>query len=87
MPGPPVARVTDTISHGGAITSGSPTVFVNLLAVARLGDSATCDIHGSVTITSASVISLANSIGIARVGDSLSCGATITSGSPNTFAG
>lgn len=85
--GPACARVGDAISHGGAITSGSPNVFVNVLAVARLGDSVTCDIHGSQTITSASLISRANFLGIARVGDSVSCGATITTGSPNTFVG
>lgn len=87
MPGPACARVTDTISHGGAITSGSPNVFANFLAVARFGDSVTCDIHGSQTISSASAISKANFLGIARVGDSISCGATITSGSPNVFVG
>lgn len=83
---PAVARVTDTISHGGAITSGSPTVFVNALPVARLGDAAVCDVHGPTVIDSASAFSRANGIGIARVGDSLACGATITSGSPNTNA-
>lgn len=85
--GQPVARIGDLISHGGAITSGSVNVLVNLLGVARLTDTAVCDIHGPVTITSASVISIANLLGIARVGDSLSCGATITTGSPNVLAG
>jgi uncharacterized Zn-binding protein involved in type VI secretion len=84
---PQVARVTDTISHGGTIVSGSPSCFCNGLAIARLGDAVMCDLHGAQTITSASGSVFANGIGIARVGDSVSCGAVISSGSPDVYAG
>lgn len=80
-----IARVTDTISHGGSIVAGSPTVQVNDLAVARLGDSVICDIHGSQVISSASDNLYADGIAVARIGDSISCGAVISSGSPDTF--
>lgn len=81
MPG--VARVNDSISHGGSITDGSPTYLVNSRRAARLGDPVTCAIHGSQTITSASTNVKAQDRGIARLGDSISCGAVITSASTN----
>ena len=87
MTAPAVARIGDPISHGGDITGGSPDVKANSIGVARLGDAVNCVIHGEQTITSASTTVKANSRGVARVGDSISCGATITGGSPNTFAG
>lgn len=82
-----VARVGDSISHGGGIIQGSPNVFTNGIPTARLGDAVECAIHGLQTITSASTTVRANSKGVARIGDSISCGAVITSGSPNVKAG
>ena len=81
-----VARVGDTLSHGGSITSGSPNVTVSGARVARIGDPAACAIHGAVTITGGSGVALANTKGIARIGDGCSCGATITSGSASVLA-
>ena len=82
-----VARLDDTISHGGKITSASPNSWANGIKIARLNDTVQCDIHGEQTISSASTKAFANSRGIARLGDSISCGATITSASPNVWAG
>jgi len=82
-----VARINDTISHGGEIIEGSPTVSTNSRKVARLGDQVQCDVHGLQTITSASLTVKANGRGVARLGDSISCGATITSASSNVLAG
>lgn len=84
---PPIARLNDSISHGGSITSASPDCFCNGIAIARLGDSAVCSIHGGVSITTSSNSVFANGQGVARVGDSVSCGATISSGSDDSFAG
>jgi len=81
----PVARLNDTIDHGGHITSGSPNALTNGLPTARVGDSAVCDIHGSVTIIEGSCITRTNGLPTARVGDKLSCGAKISSGSPNAY--
>ena len=80
---PRVARVTDTISHGGSLLTGSDTVRCDGLKVCRIGDSAACNEHGAVTIVQGSAAVKADGIGVARLGDSLSCGATITSGSIN----
>lgn len=82
-----VARLNDEISHGGNITSASPDTWVNGRKVARLNDTAHCNIHGDQTISSASTKTFANSRGIARLGDSISCGATISTASPDVFAG
>lgn len=84
---PEVARVDDTIDHGGHITDGSPDVFVNGRKLARLDDPVICDIHGAQHISSASTKTFANTKGWARKGDSISCGAVINSGSSDTFEG
>ncbi len=87
QPERPIARQTDSISHGGSITSGAAHTNCNGLPVARSGDAVNCAIHGAQTIGSGSSISLNEGSGVARLGDAISCGATITSGSPNSNAG
>ena len=84
---PEVARIGDTISHGGEIIEGSPNCNCNNRAIARIGDAVICSTHGLQTITSSSGTVFANGLGIARVGDAVSCGAVIVSGSPDTNAG
>ena len=42
----PVARVGDTGSHGGSITTGSNSIFVNSKPIARVGDIYNCPEHG-----------------------------------------
>lgn len=81
------ARIGDTISHGGEITSASPTATANGRRIARFGDTAQCSRHGTVTITTSSSSVKANSRGVARIRDALSCGARITSASLNVFIG
>jgi uncharacterized Zn-binding protein involved in type VI secretion len=84
---PAVARVGDSISHGGSITGGSPTTVVDDLALARLGDPVHCVVHGAQTISGpCSPTTQADGLRVARVGDGVSCGATITTGSPTTRA-
>lgn len=78
---PPVARLTDTHSHGGSIITGSPDHYDQGLPVARVTDQATCVLHGVVTIVTGSGQTFVNGLALARIGDSLSCGSTISSGS------
>ena len=82
-----VARIGDTGSHGGAIVTGSPNVTVNGIPIARVGDTYLCSIHGPNPIVQGSLKTTANNLQIARIGDPTACGATIISGSPNTFDG
>lgn len=84
---PAKARKGDPHSHGGTIIEGSPDHTTNGIPTARLNDKAICPIHGIQVISSASTTVSVNGRGQARVGDSISCGATISSGSPDTFAG
>lgn len=72
-----VALLGDTSSHGGAVTSASPSTKVEGIAVARVGDSFVCPIHGGQTITSGSPRWKAEGRPVARTGSSISCGATL----------
>jgi uncharacterized Zn-binding protein involved in type VI secretion len=83
----PVARLGDTGTHGGAIITGSPDVFVNNIPVARVTDTYACPIHGPNPIIKGSTRLFANNLEVARIGDPTACGATIASGSPNTWDG
>lgn len=82
----PVARVSDPISHGGQVTSGSARHLANGLRVARVDDTALCTIHGTVTITTGNDHWQIGGKSVARVGSQCSCGATITSGSPTVYS-
>ena len=91
-----VVRLGDNESHSCNTTSASNNVFVNSIAICRIGDSVCCGLsappHPSDgTITSGSSTVFVNGQPIARVGDSTShtaCGeGSLTSGSPNVFAG
>lgn len=78
-----VARVDDTIDHGGKILTGSPTGSAEGKAIARVGDTVLCDAHGTVTITTGSASYSYESRKVARVTSLCSCGATIITGSPS----
>jgi uncharacterized Zn-binding protein involved in type VI secretion len=84
---PQAARIGDAISHGGAIVAGSPNVFIEGPASARVGDAVLCAIHGSQVIVSGSTTVFVNGPQKARLGDSVSCGATIVAGAPRTLVG
>ena len=83
MPG--AARLTDQISHGGQIVTGSDNVLIDGLPAARLGDVVACDLDGEQHIVTASPDVLVNGIGAARIGDRISCNATIVTGSDNVL--
>jgi uncharacterized Zn-binding protein involved in type VI secretion len=84
---PQVARIGDSIDHGGTIIEGSPDCNCNGLAIARVGDAVICDIHGAQTITSGIDSVPVNGQAIAVVGSSVSCGAVVATGSPDVNAG
>ena len=99
------ARVTDEhqgiCGHGapccphnvtGTIIEGSPNVFINDLAAARLNDNVVhdCPHCGTGYISSASATVNINGRGAARMGDSVTYpggGGVITTASGNVFAG
>ena len=79
---PAVARKGDSGSHGGVITTGSPTGSADGRPIARVGDTYACPIHGPNPIAEGSPAYSLDGRKVARVGDKTQCGATITSGSP-----
>jgi hypothetical protein len=86
MPG--VSRKS-TDSAGGAISEGSPNVFVNGAAAVRIGDAVTphgVGKHASPTMAEGSSTVFVNGIAVCRDGDAASCGHT-ASGSGDVFAG
>ena len=83
---PRICRVGDAGSHGGAILSGSPNVFDNGDAVARIGDIYGCPIHGPNPLVSWSPNVYCDDRQVVRVGDKAECGAVMVSGSPTTWA-
>lgn len=83
--GKPVARLGDTGSHGGSITTGSSSIPVNGKAVACVGDIYDCPKHGPNPIVTGAQSVFGQGNLVAHVGSRTACGATITSGSPDTF--
>jgi uncharacterized Zn-binding protein involved in type VI secretion len=83
----PIARLGDTGTHGGAIITGSMDVFVNGIPVARVTDTYLCPFHGPNPIIMGSALLTANNLQVARIGDPTACGATIATGSFNTWDG
>ena len=95
----PVARLGDRTMGscsvhgggiGGTITSASPTITVNNIPAARLGDQVTADCGHTATIISAGMNTDPNNVGgIARLGDQVGNSpytAQIVSASPTVNA-
>ncbi len=77
----------ETLPHkGGPILKGSPDVFVNGKAVARVKDVAHCE-HDKDSIKKGSPSILVNDLGVARLHDSSQHGGKIKIGSSNVHAG
>jgi uncharacterized Zn-binding protein involved in type VI secretion len=83
---PAVVRIGDAGSHGGVVVSGSEDTPTNGRRTARVGDIYNCAEHGPNPIVTGSPDVFVNGRAVARVGDQTACGATLVSGSPDTFA-
>jgi uncharacterized Zn-binding protein involved in type VI secretion len=66
---PAVCRIGDSWNCGDTQAEGSGTVFVNSIAVARLGDLTAGHCYTPVPIVEASGTVFADGIGVARIGD------------------
>jgi uncharacterized Zn-binding protein involved in type VI secretion len=73
-----------------ASKQGSSTVFVNSIAVHRLGDlwvdHHTPPVDDEALSTGSSSV-FANGLKVGRIGDAISCGDKVAAGSPTVFAG
>ena len=75
-----IVRLNDPTSHGGKVASVSATQFtIGGVAVARVGDKATCPIHGDGTIIEGDPHHTIDGIRVAYEGHKVSCGATLQS--------
>jgi uncharacterized Zn-binding protein involved in type VI secretion len=87
---PSVARLNDTSDHGGSIiSSASKTTDNTGRLIARKNDLHSCPIPGHGTTAISSKVSstfICEGQPVAVVGSVCGCGATINTGSPNTFA-
>ena len=92
----PAARLGDATAHGGAVTSGNPTVLINGRPAAAVGDAHVCPmcapgphVGGPVLVGAPTV--LIGGRPAARVGDACACAApapdVIVQGSPNVLIG
>lgn len=92
---PPATRMGDMCTGHGCYPSrpsvqGSPTVFVNGVALHRQGDAwashccSSC--HGGALARGCPTV-FANGVEAGRVGDPVSCGSHVAQGSPNVFIG
>ncbi len=93
---PSVARVGDKDTGHGcfpprASTSGSGNVFVNGIAVHRVGDSWATHCCGSSchasSLAAGSSSVFVNGLAMGRIGDAVACGSAVSEGSGDVFAG
>lgn len=73
--------VGDRHSGGGSVITGSPHTDIDGLAVARVGDKATCPAHkGIFPIITGDETLIIDGNPVARHGDRLACGCSLLSG-------
>jgi uncharacterized Zn-binding protein involved in type VI secretion len=74
-----IIRKGDKTTHGGAVLSGSGTLFFGGISVARKGDKVSCPIpgHGPTTIIEGNANYLDNGIPVAFHGHKCGCGCTL----------
>ncbi len=84
MPG--IARDGDTTSHGGTLIPVTTKTYVNGKLVITVTALHSCPEHGMTTVVTGSPNVFKEGMAVARIGDLCSCGATIVTGSPDTFA-
>jgi uncharacterized Zn-binding protein involved in type VI secretion len=77
---PNVIRLHDPTSHGGKVIAVAATHFtVGGIAVACIGDTCACPIHGDGTIVEGEPMQTINGKPVAYNGHKTSCGATLIS--------
>jgi uncharacterized Zn-binding protein involved in type VI secretion len=92
--GLPAARITDITTHGGKILGpGNPTVIIESMPAATMGDTHLCGLPPNVhQPTSSPFIEGSMSVLIGgkpalRVGDQTGCGATVMIGASSVLIG
>jgi uncharacterized Zn-binding protein involved in type VI secretion len=81
----PLIRLGDKTSHGGAVVEASPHSSTGGIGIARMGDKATCPMHGMTSIASGDNTLIVDGKPAARHGDKTACGATLIAGQQATI--
>jgi uncharacterized Zn-binding protein involved in type VI secretion len=84
MPGP-LIRLGDKTSHGGTVLEASEHSDSGGIGIARVGDKASCPIHGNSTIVSGDTTFIVDGKPAARHGDKIGCGAVLIAGQQVTI--
>lgn len=83
----PAARIGDATSYG-AVTSGSPNVFINSIPAGLMGMStATSSLVGVTNVVKGSATVFINQLPAARLSDACGDGGTVVCGSGNVLIG
>lgn len=81
----PLIRLGDKTSHGGTVVEASPHSTSGGKGIARMGDKATCPLHGATAIVSGDGTLVVDGKPAARHGDKTACGATLIAGQQATI--
>jgi uncharacterized Zn-binding protein involved in type VI secretion len=81
----PLIRLGDKTSHGGTVLEASQFTDSGGIGIARMGDKASCPIHGNTTIASGDPTLIIDGKPAARHGDKTGCGAVLIAGQQSTI--
>jgi len=81
----PLIRLGDKTSHGGTVVEASSHSDIGGKGIARMGDKATCPLHGNTSIASGDHTLIVDGKPAARQGDKTACGATLIAGQQSTI--
>ena len=76
----PLIRLGDKTSHGGAVIEASAHSDSGGVGIARVGDKASCPMHGVAPIVTGDATMIVDGKPVARHGDTTACGATLIAG-------
>lgn len=85
----PIAYLTSALTHGAQLITSSPDRYVNSIPVVRLGDLISCPLHGHGInpIIAVHVTQETDNMPVAPLTAIAACGATIITGSTDTYIG
>jgi uncharacterized Zn-binding protein involved in type VI secretion len=81
----PLIRLGDKTSHGGVVIEASPHSDIEGIGIARMGDKASCPIHGNSPIVTGDTTMIVDGKAAARHGDKTACGAVLIAGQQTTI--
>lgn len=84
---PNTSRVSDSLTHGAVVVSGSSKVIDQGQRTARIGDRVICPLHGPQVLVTGNPKVVDEGQPTSSIGDRASCGAVLVSGAGNVVDG